>query len=236
MLIKRTTNYSKFNLSSTNREINEAHVRDLVSSISETNLLPHNPIVVNADYEVIDGQHRLEAAKRLGLEIFYTVAPKTSIRDTRLINRTNRPWNLRNYLESYAKEGKPDYIALLRFCDKYGLPVSTGIEVCCGDYDGSKSRQLRLGKLNLGNMVEADNTAKILVTLAPYCERGAYRSRTLIRAIRRMNDAEINYQKIIDVLNKTDGKIKDNSNYRDLLRQFEDIVNYKSKTNFIRLY
>lgn len=236
MIVKRTKNYNRFSLASTNREVNEAHVRDLVSSISEANLLPHNPIVVNAKYEVIDGQHRLEAAKRLGLEIFYTVAPKSSIKHTRLINRTNRPWNLRNYLESYAKEGKTDYIALLDFCDTYGLPVSTGIELCCNDYDASKARQLRFGTLKVGSMTEAHSTAKILITLAPFCERGAYRSRTLIRAIRRMNDAEVNYQKIIEVLNKTGMKIKDNSNYRDLLRQFEDIINYKNKNNFVRLY
>lgn len=73
MEILKTKDYGSFKEINSNREVDQRHVRSLVAAIEQKNLLHVNPIVCNADMEVIDGQHRLEAARALGVEIYYTL-------------------------------------------------------------------------------------------------------------------------------------------------------------------
>ena len=51
----------------------EKLIKNLMQSISYRNLLAWRPIIVTKNFLVIDGLHRLEAAKRLGVEIYYEV-------------------------------------------------------------------------------------------------------------------------------------------------------------------
>jgi len=64
-----TTDYSKFNTLAGNRQVNIAHVKKLESSFDEEYLI--SPILVNEKFQIIDGQHRFEAAKNLKLPIYY---------------------------------------------------------------------------------------------------------------------------------------------------------------------
>src|SRR5215469_12497290 len=70
-VILKTSDLSIFKNVSFNRDKNKKHIQDVVKIIKKENLLHLHPILVNNEMEVIDGQHRLEAAKDLGLEIFY---------------------------------------------------------------------------------------------------------------------------------------------------------------------
>ena len=69
--INFTKNYSMFSHSKWNRLVSEKHVQNLMQGIKKNNQLEINPIVVNSSWEVIDGQHRLEVAKRLKIPIYY---------------------------------------------------------------------------------------------------------------------------------------------------------------------
>jgi len=54
-----TTDYTKFKKTRGNRPVDPAHVEQLKKLISDKDLF--DPIRVNKDMEVIDGQHTLEA-------------------------------------------------------------------------------------------------------------------------------------------------------------------------------
>ena len=66
--IRVTKNYEQFGYKFGNRkvEMNPNHVKKLVKAMSE-NYIPI-PIMVNSNFEVLDGQHRLEAIKQLERE------------------------------------------------------------------------------------------------------------------------------------------------------------------------
>lgn len=68
--MEKTKNYSLFKKYAKNRDIDGRHVEKLIASIKTANLLDCEPILVNEKMEVIDGQHRLEAAKSLNLDIY----------------------------------------------------------------------------------------------------------------------------------------------------------------------
>lgn len=61
-----TDKYSIFRRLSGNRDVKEARVKKIMRSIEKVGYIP-NPIIVNENMEVVDGQGRLEAVKRLGL-------------------------------------------------------------------------------------------------------------------------------------------------------------------------
>ncbi|MEK6878376.1 MAG: ParB/Srx family N-terminal domain-containing protein, partial [Nanoarchaeota archaeon] len=75
MKIEKTTDYKMFKKLKGNRNIYKPHLNGLIQSIQEENLLQYNPITINSDMEIVDGQHRLEAAKILKLDIYYLVNP-----------------------------------------------------------------------------------------------------------------------------------------------------------------
>ena len=70
LLIHCTHDLSVFKIIDGNRNINLGHVDRLVKSIKDNGFLK-TPIIVNKFYEVVDGQHRLEAAKKINSQIYY---------------------------------------------------------------------------------------------------------------------------------------------------------------------
>ena len=68
--IHSTGDLSVFKILDGNRNINLGNVDRLVKSIEENGFL-QMPIIVNENYEVIDGQHRLMAAKKINSIIYY---------------------------------------------------------------------------------------------------------------------------------------------------------------------
>lgn len=112
-IINKTTDYTIFKRMDGNRGIDQHHLKYLKKAIAEDNQLSIHPIIVNKDYSVIDGQHRLEAAKELGLEIYYIKSDTVS--DNHLIqaNVNQKSWELANFIECYAEKDKnPEYIKL----------------------------------------------------------------------------------------------------------------------------
>jgi hypothetical protein len=131
--LKRTLKYSRFKINESNRIINTRHVNDLKKKISIKNLLHSNPITVNSDYEVLDGQHRLEAAKQLGLPIYYIVDDYMDVKDIAVINSTSKGWKLDDYLHHYKTEEKAagnengQYAQLAEFAEKYNVNLFNAI-------------------------------------------------------------------------------------------------------------
>jgi hypothetical protein len=71
--VYQTSDYALFHLLPENRAVYVNHVRKLVAVITQSNLLHIKPLDVMADLGVIDGQHRLAAARELGLPVYYKI-------------------------------------------------------------------------------------------------------------------------------------------------------------------
>ena len=88
-----------------------------------------SPIIVNEYMVVIDGQHRLEHARKAGVPIEYIVKPGLTEHDIVRMNTTQRPWSLLNFIESYANQGSEQYVALLNLINKKYAGTSVVISV-----------------------------------------------------------------------------------------------------------
>ncbi len=113
-----TSDYSIFRDFSSNREVDHKHVNKLVSAIRKRNLLHVNPIVVNKDFAVIDGQHRLAAAKSLGVEIYY-IQEDINRKDISMLNSNQKNWTAMDYINFYTVEKNNSFIQLSQLINHY---------------------------------------------------------------------------------------------------------------------
>lgn len=110
-IIYTTDNYYQFKKLMNNRDVRSGGVKNIIDSINTIGYVT-NPIIVNEKHEVIDGQHRLEALKALGMKVDYIVAEGAGIEECRLMNRKQGNWTTMDYLKSYARGGNENYIRL----------------------------------------------------------------------------------------------------------------------------
>ena len=120
--MKRTTDYGIFNRLAGNRSVDEKRVQKIIQSIQTVGYVP-NPIVVNEKMEVIDGQGRLEALKRLGMPVDYIISKGTTIRQTQVMNATSTTWSKEDYIKSYAEGGSKSYQRLMQMMTMYDVDV-----------------------------------------------------------------------------------------------------------------
>ena len=123
--IQSTRDLSVFKILEGNRNINLANVERLVKSIEENGFL-QMPIIVNENYEVIDGQHRLMAATKLNSIIYYHKVNNYDLKTAITLNRNQSNWSIADYIRSYCDLGYKDYIKLQEFSEAnkdFGLMI-----------------------------------------------------------------------------------------------------------------
>lgn len=153
-----TKDYSIFTLRKDNRKIDTGHLNKLIKSIESKNMLDLRPILVNSDYEVIDGQHRLHAAKFLSVPIFYQIQEDSSANEMRLMN-ISKAWCLFDYLNFYVKNGYGHYVRFDNFCKKHNLNFWVVLSLSQNLYKNEKTKSLRT-KFKEGNFIFEEDRVK----------------------------------------------------------------------------
>jgi hypothetical protein len=164
--IEKTSDYDKFRLLDGNRPIEKYHIKKLIKSIEKDNRLNLHPIIVNKDFCVIDGQHRLEAARQLGIEIFYIQS--NSISDMHVIecNVNQKSWQVENYIDYFAiKEKKPEYIKLKDMMKSSNLQPKALLTLILGMVTTNILDFLKTGKFRFP---QKDNSSYILCFYLDY--------------------------------------------------------------------
>jgi hypothetical protein len=135
-----TTEFEAFNLVESNREIRETHVKSLIKSIQKQNLLEAKPIIVDEKFNVLDGQHRLEACKRLNEPVYWVRLDKDVNTGEALIglNSNQKTWTLGDYVHYYAKEGNKEYHKILELVE-LGFNMSNAIAIASQTQSAGKS-------------------------------------------------------------------------------------------------
>jgi len=127
--MQHTTEYDVFKFRKDNREtINKAHIDFLITSIKADNRLADHPIRVTREGEVINGQHRLLAAKALGVPIFYEYVDNPSPSQMAIENM-NKQWSDNDYLHLYCSNGYEEYIKLKQFMDNNKVNIKFALAI-----------------------------------------------------------------------------------------------------------
>lgn len=164
-----------------NRLVNEKHVDKLAKAIQRKNLLHFNPIKINRKGEISDGQHRVAAAIKLGLEkVPCLVVKDIGLEDIQLLNQNNRNWSGYDYAQSYASRGSQEYVTFIDFMSKTGLSFDAAILLLSGN-DGRIYELFRAGKFKVKNLRRANDTFAMIEGFSHWCP-GYNKSRSFVRA------------------------------------------------------
>ena len=131
--IFKTTQYSRFKLFEYNREKSPNVVAKYVESITKNNLLHIKEILVDKDMNVIDGQHRLEAAKIMQIPIYYRIIDEYNYEDMMDLNDNNTRWTTNDKVRFYAKKGEEIFIKILDIADKFAVSLGAVLYACAGE-------------------------------------------------------------------------------------------------------
>lgn len=145
--VEKTQDYDKFKILEGNRPLNRAHLKKLKASIEKSNHLNLHPVIVNQNFEVIDGQHRLQCARDLGVDIFFIKSDK--IADEHLIecNVNQKSFECENYIDYFAIKNKnPEYVKLRDMLNSSGLKPKALLTLVLGVVSSSLLEFLKTGK------------------------------------------------------------------------------------------
>jgi hypothetical protein len=112
--VYKTNNLLMFKSIDGNRVPNLQHIKRLADSIRVYGM-KCNPILVNERMEVIDGQHRLMAAKEADSFVYYIVVDGYSLNEVHTLNLNQKNWTKKDFMEGYANMGVQSYIKLSKF-------------------------------------------------------------------------------------------------------------------------
>lgn len=113
----KTNKYDIFKKHESNRKIDEVNLKRIINSIKVNNLLEFRPILVDVEMRIIDGQHRLEAAKSLNIDVYYQIDREATHEHIVTLNQAQKRWEINDYLNYYASLGNSEYIKLKKYCD-----------------------------------------------------------------------------------------------------------------------
>jgi len=232
-----TKNYDLFKILNGNRDVNLLHVERLKQSFAKHYLF--NPILVNNNFEIIDGQHRFSAAKSLGLPIYFIITTY-GLKETQIFNTNSKNWKKEDYLDCYCKSGNSNYITFRSFMNEFPDFTITGIETILSNlYGGSKQTTL-LGKHAQARTFEngefkvydINYSYEIIYKIIDYKQYYSNYSQTLfVRTLTQLfKNNNYNHSKMLTKLSIPNKfKLEPQTNGEAYLTLLENIYNYKSQ-------
>lgn len=121
-IIYKTKDYDKFNTIKGNRKLNVRNIGKLIKSMNEEQLI--SPILVNSNFEIIDGQHRYTVCKELGKSIYYYIVDGYGIDQVRRSNLVSSNWTKNDYLNMHLEEGTEDYKIFNELLNETNMNIS----------------------------------------------------------------------------------------------------------------
>jgi ParB/Sulfiredoxin domain len=241
--MNKTTKYEIFKYLDRNRKLSKQHLKELQKSIEADNRLPENPIIVNEKLEIIDGQHRLEVAKNLGLPIYYVVAQEAGM-DTVIRLQIQKGWSAMDYIINWEKAGKVDYEILHSFINYYRLPITLSVKLL-GDMvktkkslggGGDATEIIRNGNFKVKSLKKSQEFAERYKEVYNLIKRPFARSRPFILAIKELFECpEYEHERLLTKLKYYAGKLTPEQSVNEYLRDIERIYNLKAKVD-IKLF
>lgn len=160
--VYQTTEYAMFHHLPENREVDQKHVRKLVREISKKNLLHLKPLDVTTAGGIVDGQHRLEAARELGLPIFYRITEELGEAEIASLNVAQKNWAGTDYLHYWTAKGKPDYQALTDFRERHPSLSFSNARMMVSGTSNNRAEELKMGQFRAANLELAEQVAVLI--------------------------------------------------------------------------
>ena len=143
-MVHTTEDYGRFEFNELNRSVDAAHVRKLKKNIKDIGLV--QPITVDSEGNIIDGQHRFHACRELGIPVRYIIQDSMKMEDVVALNNMSKRWSTMDKVQSFAAQGNEHYQKLLQFYDEAKaldkrITIRAAILIAQGSAAQASSRQ-----------------------------------------------------------------------------------------------
>lgn len=224
-----------------NRPTKIKHVEDLRKSMRKYGALI-SPVLINEKGEVIDGQHRVQAAKKEGLPLYLVECVGYGIEQVRALNMKQKNWTSHDYLHSFVDMGYKHYILLNKFYEENKEFRLTSCVAMCSNITSfsqfsvaegnrrteGKTQVFNEGTWEVRDLEVAYKFADNLKRLKPYYD--GYNRQVFVGAmLSLMPKKQFNFEEFLHKLSLQPTTLVD-CNDRDQCRALvEDIYNYKRR-------
>lgn len=228
--IQKTTEYGRFKFSEENRDLDLKHVQELINSITEKNLLSSNPIIVNSKMEIMDGQHRYEAAKFLETTLYFKEDNNFKPNDIARINTVNRKWQLEDYLKHFRSQGNGEYAAIDNFIHQYNVNIYSAIGLLSGrtaQPNNELVSRFKDGKFVVKDYEHAIHVLTVRNDFGNY-STDFYKSKMFLNVVSKLvKDPEYNHQKMITQIQNQSRAFVKCTTVIQYLEMLTEIYNYR---------
>lgn len=231
MKIHQEPNYRAFKILKGNRPLVPGKVKRIIDSVKEgMSLFQYCPIMVNSQMYVIDGQHRLEACKKLNLMVYYVVVPDITLVQIAKLNSNTSRWKSSDFFNCFIQTGNKDYEVLQKFQQKYELSINMAVSLLMTGQPatgGRPSETFTEGKFRVIHFDKAEALMKKVMSYHPMVDDNKIVSnRNFIMAVQRLLASKsYSHQEVIDKLTRIKAKITEQPNYKEYIYAIEKLFN-----------
>jgi hypothetical protein len=237
-MVYKTDDLSIFKTIDGNRVPNLQHIKRLADSIKIYGM-KCNPILVNEKMQVIDGQHRLMAAKEVSSFVYYIILNGYTLSEVHTLNLNQKNWTKKDFMEGYANMGIESYVKLRDFVYKNEDYAFSSCISFCTNLSGYSDFQL-CNKRNANSQVFEEGTwvgkdfklaqdwANKIRLLKPYYinYNNSHFVGTMLSLFQNNN---FDFNEFMHKLRLQPTALVDCANREQFKTLIEDIYNYKSR-------
>ena len=247
--VYKTHDLSIFTQIDGNRVPNLQHIKRLADSIRVYGM-KCNPILVNERMQVIDGQHRLMAAKEAASFVYYIVVDGYSLNEVHTLNLNQKNWSKKDFMDGYANMGVESYIKLKAFIEKNDDFSFNDCVALCSNITGAsvmKGSVIRGGKrMNQYEIFESgtwkgkdfdlaqEMASKIRMIKTYYS--GYNRTTFVGTMIGMLNNKNFDFNEFMHKVRLQPTALVDCANREQYKTLIEDIYNYRSRNKISLRY
>jgi hypothetical protein len=180
-----TSDYEMFVFRGDNRMIIPSHVKELTKDMVKRGWERGSYVVVNELMEIVDGQHRVLAAKAAGIPFHFISENGTGFDSIRGLNKKQRNWNIIDHIHGYISgdNKNSNYVVLHSFMNNFPTLRPTECMMIVKNSMSATTRQeFEDGLFVVRDMKLAYEWGHRLVSLKPYFENG-YNKSIFVRAM-----------------------------------------------------
>jgi hypothetical protein len=231
----KTNDYNKFKTKQGNRELNQLHLKRLMSSVKEIDLLHANPILVNENFEIIDGQHRFNVCKELKKPIYFLMVKGLGLNEIQVLNANSKNWKMEDYIDGYCSMGMVEYCEFKKYIETTDLGISVLLALLCGSNNSDHTSDLKNGKLKL---THKNRTLVVLQWLKDWSEyyEGCKRRSFVVALVQLYSIKGYSHEKMMQKIKYQSAKLVDSLNVKTYLALLEEIYNFKERGDKLRFF
>ena len=224
--VYKTSDLTIFKSLNGNRDVIQSHLKRLAISMSKNKLF--SPIIVNEKLEVVDGQHRLMAAKINNSEIEYIIVNGYGLEEVQILNANSKNWSSDDYMNGYCDLENINYIKYRDFKNKYGFGHSECQALLSGTLSSSLQPIFNSGEFKIKDLKLAIDHAEKILMISDFYD--GYKRRSFVLSLMSLfQNKDFIFTQFIQKLKIQSTALVDCTSSVGYLLLIEEIYNYKSR-------